>query len=228
LDLAAHCKTLRFAIDDPQAEVRGRFAEPSDGASERDRPRSVIDLPSGTVRVQAALPGRHNLMNACAALAVIEALQLDTQAAAEVLSDMPSMAGRFKTHQHAHGWTIIDDSYNANPGSMRAGMAVLTEMPGEPWMVLGDMLELGEDAGLLHAELGVFAAQQGIKRLFCLGPHSAAAAESFGPGAQHFSDHAALLADLKVRLTPGVNCLIKGSRGMAMERIVEGLLEEDA
>jgi UDP-N-acetylmuramoyl-tripeptide--D-alanyl-D-alanine ligase len=226
LDLAAHCKTLRFGLDEHQAEVHGYFAEPSEGTSELGQPSSVIVLPSGTVRVQAALPGRHNLMNACAALAVIEALQLDTQAAAEVLSQMPSMAGRFKRHQHAEGWMVIDDSYNANPGSMRAGMAVLTDMSGEPWMVLGDMLELGDDASLLHAELGAFAAQQGIKQLFCLGPNSAAAAQAFGPGAQHYSDHAALVADLKERLMPGVNCLVKGSRGMAMERIVEGLLEE--
>lgn len=229
LDLAAHCKTLRFGVNHAQAEVRGRFDKAHDtGEGGDEKPISVIDLPSGTVQFHAALPGRHNLINACAALAVMEALQLDSQVGAEALSRLSSMSGRLAMRPHAQGWTVIDDSYNANPGSMRAGIEVLTNLPGEPWMVMGDMLELGDDAPTLHAELGAFAAQQGVKKLFCLGPNSAAAAQAFGPGGEHFADHQALLAALKSRLTAGVNCLIKGSRGMAMERIVAGLEEEGA
>lgn len=93
-------------------------------------------------------------------------------------------------------------------------------------MVLGDMMELGEEARTLHAELGAFAKTHGVQQLLCLGQQSAAAAEAFGEGAEHFSSHAALIAALRPRLRPGVNCLIKGSRSMTMERIVEGLLEE--
>jgi len=229
LDLAAHCKTLRFGLSHAQAEVRGWYANTQgEGEADDKAAISVIDLPSGTVQFRAALPGRHNLINACAALAVIEALQLDSQVGADALSRLSSMPGRLALRQNAAGWTVIDDSYNANPGSMRAGIEVLTALTGEPWLVMGDMLELGDEATTLHAELGAFAAAQGVKQLFCLGPNSAAAAQAFGLGGEHFADHQALLTALKARLHPGVNCLIKGSRGMAMERIVAGLEEEGA
>src|SRR5690606_9138437 len=122
---------------------------------------------------------------------------------------------------------LIDDSYNANPGSLNAAIDTLAAASGENWLVLGDMRELGEDAASLHAEAGRRARRGGLARLYALGPLSASAAEAFGEGARHFDSHAALVAALRVDLHSGVRVLVKGSRGAAMDRIVDALLPGD-
>jgi UDP-N-acetylmuramoyl-tripeptide--D-alanyl-D-alanine ligase len=123
---------------------------------------------------------------------------------------------------------LVDDSYNANPGSVAAAIDTLASGDGEAWLVLGDMRELGADALMLHAQAGQQAKAAGIARLFTLGPLSAQAANAFGADAQQFDSHAALTAALGSALHAGVTVLVKGSRGSAMDKIVTALLARDA
>jgi UDP-N-acetylmuramoyl-tripeptide--D-alanyl-D-alanine ligase len=122
------------------------------------------------------------------------------------------------------GALLIDDTYNANPVALRAAIEYATALPGETWLALGDMLELGEASTELHAAAGRFARERGVARLYSLGPESAAAAEAFGDG-RHFADLAALGAALEQDLVAGVNLLVKGSRSMRLETVIERLVE---
>jgi UDP-N-acetylmuramoyl-tripeptide--D-alanyl-D-alanine ligase len=121
------------------------------------------------------------------------------------------------------GWTLIDDSYNANPGSAAAAIDTLALALGERWLVLGDMAELGPEAVKLHAGIGELAHRRGIERLLATGPKSAAAVEAFGPGAQHFATQEALIEAACTQIHEGVTCLVKGSRSSGMDRVVAAL-----
>jgi len=123
---------------------------------------------------------------------------------------------------------VLDDTYNANPSSLRAAIDVLRELPGESYLVLGDMGELGSDAAQLHAEMGAYARESGIAGLFTLGPLSAQAGRSFGIQAQTFSEFDALVTALRSQLRPEVAVLVKGSRSAGMERVVKALLAQES
>jgi UDP-N-acetylmuramoyl-tripeptide--D-alanyl-D-alanine ligase len=200
----------------PRAEVRAAMLNG----------HARVDTPLGSYELQLALPGRHNIMNALAATAVACHLGLPLPDVARALNGIQSLAGRFQTHDDSAGWRLIDDTYNANPASLYAGLQVLVGMKGRAWLVLGDMAELGADAAKLHAEMGQSAAELGVERLFAVGPLSAHSVSAFGDGAAHFESHQALLEALAGELAPGVNCLVKGSRSMAMERVVQALTGE--
>ena len=118
---------------------------------------------------------------------------------------------------------IIDDSYNANPSSVKAGLDVLRSLSGPTWLVLGDMAELGEHSAQSHAEMGHYARHCGVQRLFALGEQSTHAAEAFGAGAEWFGDAAALSLRVQAELAPGVTVLVKGSRVNRLERVVQAL-----
>ena len=208
-------ESLGFGFDS-SADVRGAMLNG----------HARIDSPAGSFELQLALPGRHNIMNALAATAVACHLGLPLEDVAAALNGMKSLAGRFQLHEGASGWRLIDDTYNANPASLYAGLQVLVGLSDRPWLVLGDMAELGPDAARMHAEMGQSAADLGVERLYAVGPLSAHSAAAFGRGAAHFESHQALLEALVVELEPGVNCLVKGSRSMAMERIVQALIGE--
>jgi UDP-N-acetylmuramoyl-tripeptide--D-alanyl-D-alanine ligase len=188
----------------------------------------VLVAPHGEVGVSLHLPGRHNVLNALAAAGVAMACGVSLAIIAEGLSAAQPVAGRQVAHVLANGAVVIDDSYNANPGSLVAAIDTLAaasaQAGGEGWLVLGDMRELGDDAEALHADAGRRAKAAGIRRLYTLGPLSAAAAAAFGEGAYPFDSHAALAGALGADLRPGVRCLVKGSRGSAMDRIVATLL----
>jgi UDP-N-acetylmuramoyl-tripeptide--D-alanyl-D-alanine ligase len=126
------------------------------------------------------------------------------------------------------GATLVDDSYNANPGSLNAAIELLASGGRPGWLVLGDMRELGDDARALHAEAGRRAKAAGIARLYALGPLSAATVAAFGDGAWHFDDHAALVAALRADVAGAPVVLVKGSRGSAMDKVVKALLEGEA
>jgi len=135
--------------------------------------------------------------------------------------------GRMCAHHLQNGAVLIDDSYNANPGSLSAAINVLVQKTPS-WLVLGDMRELGAEAENLHANAGKQAKKAGISRLFALGELSAAAANAFGDNAQCFDTHDALIATLQNELAhtqEPPTILIKGSRGSAMERVVNALIE---
>jgi UDP-N-acetylmuramoyl-tripeptide--D-alanyl-D-alanine ligase len=118
---------------------------------------------------------------------------------------------------------VIDDTYNANPDSLAAAIAVLTALPGRRWLVLGDLGELGPASLDLHREVGAAARAAGVERLACVGPQSAAAAAAFGPAARHFADQAGLIAELRAVLGPADLVLVKGSRSARMELVVNAL-----
>lgn len=184
-----------------------------------------MHTPAGDLEFNAALPGRHNFCNALAAAAAAVALDTPVEEIAAGLASIHSLPGRLRVLAHAGGGRVIDDSYNANPGSLAAALSVLAETPSdERWLVLGDMGELGSDDEQLHADAGRTAREHGVDRLFGLGPLTKASVTAFGPGGRHFDDVDALVGVLKQKFGSGVTVLIKGSRSMGMERVVERLL----
>jgi UDP-N-acetylmuramoyl-tripeptide--D-alanyl-D-alanine ligase len=126
-----------------------------------------------------------------------------------------------------HGIHLYDDTYNANPGSVRAAIAFLESLPDERWLVLGDMAELGPDSPAMHREIGEAARRAGVARLYCTGPHSRVAAEAFGSNSYWHESTAELIGALQPNLQPGITVLVKGSRSMGMERVVQALSTDD-
>ena len=211
-------RLLRFGLE-ASADVTAR-----DIVAGAQSSRFVLDTPMGQAPVDLPLPGRHNVANALAAACIALALDIGVEAIAEALAVAEPVKGRLVRHRLAGGATLIDDSYNANPGSLNAAIDTLAAGGGQSWLVLGDMRELGPDAVDLHAEAGRRARRAGVARLYALGPLSAAAAEAFGEGGHHFDNHDALAARLLADLNPDARVLVKGSRGSAMDRIVDALL----
>lgn len=168
------------------------------------------------------MAGRHNVMNALAAAAAAAAAGFDADAIVAGLEAARGAAGRLGLRPGPGGATIVDDTYNASPGAVEAAVDFVVGLPGEAWVVLGDMGELGREAEQLHVRVGRYAADKGVKRFFSLGDLSGAAARAFGAG-QSFTDLEALVKELSAGLGPGVNVLVKGSRSMRMERVVERL-----
>ncbi len=214
-------RLIRFGLE-ASADVTAReLAVDAEGS------RFVLATPQGEVPVTLALPGRHNVLNALAAASIALGAGAPLQAIGEGLAAARAVAGRLVTHRLAGGALLIDDSYNANPGSLNAAIDTLAAAPGARWLVLGDMRELGADAQALHAEAGRRAKAAGIARLFTLGTLSAAASDAFGAGAAHFDSHDALADAVRAALGPEVRVLVKGSRGSAMDRVVRALLAAD-
>jgi len=187
--------------------------------------RFTLRTPAGDADVVLPLTGRHNVANALAAASIALALDVPLATIKQGLETAPVVKGRLVRHAMPGGWTLIDDSYNANPASTAAAIATLVEEPAEAWLVLGDMRELGAQARELHAQIGALAKKSGIAWLYTVGELSRAAAAAFGEGAQHFPDQESLTRALAAEVRAGVNVLVKGSRGSAMDRVVRALLE---
>lgn len=215
--LAGPRKVLRFGLDHP-ADVGADIIELG-----MDGSRFVLSTPHGDDEVRLPLPGRHNIGNALAATAVALALEVPLATIVAGLEQVSGVAGRLRREVTAGGWTLIDDSYNANPSSMAAAIDTLLLADGERWLVLGDMAELGADARALHAGIGELARKRGVDCLFAVGPLGAATVEAFGEHGQHFADKPALIAALQSRLHAGVTCLVKGSRSAGMEDVVTAM-----
>lgn len=217
--LAPDRRTIRFGLE-ASADVTARDVRLGEAGSE-----FRIVAPQGEADARIALPGRHNVANALAAASLALACGVSLQVIVEGLSAAAPVAGRQVAHALPGGAVLIDDSYNANPGSLAAAIDTLAATGGEAWLVLGDMRELGPEAEALHADAGRRAKAAGIGRLYALGPLSAAAARAFGDGARVFATHAELAGALRGDLaqTPA-RVLVKGSRGSAMDRIVSALL----
>jgi len=181
----------------------------------------VVRTPLGEAQAVLKAPGLHNVRNALAASAAATALEVPAPAIARGLAGYAGIKGRLQKKAALHGATLIDDTYNANPESVRAAVAVLAQAPGRRLLVLGDMGELGAGAAQMHAEVGEFARESGVERLLTLGEHAAHAARAFGAGARHFTRIEDLLAEIENALAPDVVVLVKGSRFMQMERVVK-------
>jgi UDP-N-acetylmuramoyl-tripeptide--D-alanyl-D-alanine ligase len=182
----------------------------------------AVSTPAGEARATLAIPGLHNVRNALAAAASAHAAGIPAEAIGRGLAAFRPYTGRLQVKRTAHGATLIDDSYNANPDSVRAAIDVLAACPAPTVLALGDMGEVGEQGPAFHREVGAYAKSRGIGALYALGAASREAARAFGAGAQHFESPEALVAALPRAAT----VLVKGSRFMKMERVVAALTAE--
>jgi UDP-N-acetylmuramoyl-tripeptide--D-alanyl-D-alanine ligase len=218
--LAGSRRILRFGIDAPADVGAGDIHLHADGSD------FELRMPAGSARVHLPLPGRHNVANALAAAAIAHAAGAGLDVIVAGLQSAEAVGGRLLRHASPQGWVLFDDSYNANPGSALAAVATLALQPGERWLVLGNMGELGPDAAALHARIGRAAREQGIARVYVVGDLAANAAEAFGSDARVFPDQAALIDALRQDLRPGVSALVKGSHASRMEKVVAALVGE--
>ncbi|MGE5625178.1 MAG: UDP-N-acetylmuramoyl-tripeptide--D-alanyl-D-alanine ligase [Bacillota bacterium] len=182
-----------------------------------------LKSPAGEMDVEVSLPGRHNVANALAAAAAATAAGANLEDVRLGLARVPPTAGRLIVGAGWNGCRLIDDTYNANPLSLMAAAEFAAGLGGRAWVALGDMGELGPSAERLHAESGAKLRALGIERLYAFGPMSRHAVETFGAGARWFEDLNALIRALRVEAGQDVVLLIKGSRSMRMERVVEAL-----
>jgi UDP-N-acetylmuramoyl-tripeptide--D-alanyl-D-alanine ligase len=232
-ELAGARRCLRFALAGegaaalPAAEVAAR-AEWAHGAWDVD-----MHTPQGTAELTLRVAGRHNVRNALAAAAAALGAGVALGDVVRGLEAFAPVKGRsqLKTlHRDGRALTLVDDSYNANPDSVRAAIDVLAGLPGPRWLVLGDMGEVGDQGPEFHREVGAYAAARGIEHAWFAGALCAHAAQACGAQARHFADTAAVLAALAdPAATPAFeSALVKGSRFMGMERVVALLAERDA
>ena len=215
-------RCLRFGMQ-PGADVALARAEWREGAWDFE-----ARTPEGPVQARLAIAGHHNLHNALAAVACALAAGVPRAAIGAGLSAFEPVAGRSRSlplrWHDGQARTLVDDCYNANPDSVRAAIDVLGELPGPRLLVLGDMGEVGDQGVAFHAEIGAYARQRGIEQLFALGDLSAHAVAAFGAGgARHFEDIDALNAAVPGALDAARSVLVKGSRFMAMERVLRAI-----
>ena len=187
-----------------------------------------LHTPLGERRVSIALSGEHNVMNALAAAAAAAAAGAGLDAIESGLASVCPVAGRLRLRAALNGARLIDDSYNANPGSVRAGLASLAALPGEHWLVLGEMRELGADSDRLHAEMGALARDSGVSRLLAVGDESRHAVDAYGVGGQWFAGVDDLIAATRSGLGAGVTVMVKGSRSNRLERVADAIAADGA
>ncbi|CAH1388147.1 UDP-N-acetylmuramoyl-tripeptide--D-alanyl-D-alanine ligase [Candidatus Nitrotoga sp. M5] len=180
-----------------------------------------VSTPQGNFNAQLQVPGAHNVRNALAATAAALALHVPLLAIATGLEAFSGVAARLQRKTALHGAMLIDDSYNANPTSLHAALEVLAQRSGKKILVLGDMGELGENAVRLHSEIGTEAQRLGVTQLLALGKLTVHAVHKFGTGAHHFEHIEDLFAVLDKILDSDSTVLVKGSRFMRMERVVQ-------
>jgi UDP-N-acetylmuramoyl-tripeptide--D-alanyl-D-alanine ligase len=217
--LAAPHQILTFGLEQP-SDVSASYQMRADSSD------LSMATPQGNIGLHLAVPGLHNVRNALAATAAALALGIGLDDIKQGLERFSGVKGRLQRKLGGGGAIVIDDTYNANPASMAAAISVLSKHPGRRIFVIGDMGELGSDAAAMHAEIGALAKTAGIDALYAVGALSAEAVQSFGAGARHFDTPEALVAALEDELGMGVALLVKGSRFMRMERVVELLTVE--
>jgi UDP-N-acetylmuramoyl-tripeptide--D-alanyl-D-alanine ligase len=186
----------------------------------------TLKTPEGTAPVHLHIAGRHNVKNALAASACALAAGVSLSAVAQGLMAFEPVKGRSRAlvlHAAGGDITLVDDTYNANPDSVRAAIDVLAELPSPRLLVLGDMGEVGNQGPAFHAEVGSYAAERGVQALYTLGDLSVHASQAFG-ASQHFADMDSLLAVAIAQVGQFQSVVIKGSRSMKMERVVQALL----
>ena len=186
----------------------------------------TLQTPTGNVEVLLPLPGRHNIANALAATALAMAVGAPLDAVKAGLAKLKAVPGRLFPIPLAENQLLLDDSYNANVGSMTAAAQVLSEMPGYRVMVVGNMAELGDESEACHQQVGEAAKASGLDRVLSVGVQSKGISDASGVG-EHFNDKAALIARLKALIAEQqiITILVKGSRSAAMEEVVRALQE---
>ncbi len=212
--LAGAHSLLEFGLNDG-ADVSGRWGPCEQGLLLEAK------TPKGNFSVVMQVSGEHNARNALAATAVAIAIDIPLESIVKGLERFSGVAGRMQRKPGRNGAFVIDDTYNANPASMRAAIKVLAQAGGLRVLVVGDMGEMGENAGEFHAEIGRIAGSSGIEKLYALGEMSRITAREFGSKAEHFGQVEDLQRALEKELHAGTTVLVKGSRFMRMERVVE-------
>jgi len=177
----------------------------------------------GKIAIQLNLLGRANVANALAAACCTVPLGATLENIKQGLEAFTAVTGRLGVKQAINGARLIDDSYNANPGSVKAAIDVLSELPGRRILVLGDMGELGDESEACHREIGRYAKNEDIDLLLTVGPLMQQAVTEFGDGALNFADHATLITALKAQLHEDSVVLVKGSRSAKMEVVVQAI-----
>ncbi len=191
--------------------------------AQNEGPQVRFTLPHGAFSAVMPVSGEHNVRNALAAFAAAHALDIPVEDMREGLAAFKGVPGRLQRRRGVSGSIVIDDSYNANPESMKAAIRVLAAEPGRRVMAMGDMGELGAQSDAMQSEVGAFAREAGIDALLALGDASRHAVRSFGSGAAAFDDIAALIAAAGREAAAGATVLVKGSRFMRMERVADAL-----
>ena len=213
---------LSFGLSE-NADIRADQIETGKGQT-----HFTMHLLDTIIEITLPLVGVHNVRNACAAAAVATALDVPAETIKAALESVNPVAGRLAPVQGYAGATIYDDSYNANPLSVIAAAEFLASLKGVSWFVLGDMFELGADAGRMHHDVGTAIRDAGVDCLFTFGELSANACEAFGDDATPYDSLDPLISDLMSGLNEEVNLLVKGSRGMRMERVVDALCSPES
>ncbi len=190
---------------------------------ELTRNQFVLVTPSGEAEVVLPLLGKHNILNAVAAAGVCSLLGIALNQIVSQLKIFEAAPGRLNQLIGVQGARLINDTYNANPSSVLAAVQALQSVPGDSWVALGDLAELGEEGVRLHQELGKNIKSFGVTRLFTIGDLSRDTASAFGPGAEHFESLEEMIERLKACLTKEVCLLVKGSRSAGMEQLIRAL-----
>jgi UDP-N-acetylmuramoyl-tripeptide--D-alanyl-D-alanine ligase len=208
-----------FGIEQPAA-VSGRYTLSDFGSD------IVLSAPEGNVNFTLQVAGLHSVRNAVGAAAAATAAGASLATVATGLSGFTAVKGRLQIRRGRGGAVVIDDTYNANPDSVRAAIEVLRKLPGRRILVLGDMGEIGEQGEAFHRETGRYAAEAGIDELLAIGDLAAHAFAEFRTGGTWYAQIGDLLADVAGKAVAGTTILVKGSRFMRMERVVAALVQE--
>jgi UDP-N-acetylmuramoyl-tripeptide--D-alanyl-D-alanine ligase len=219
-ELAGNRARLTFALEPGRADVTAEALWAGEFWS------LLLATPAGSATVTLRAPGQHNVKNALAATACALAAGAPMAAVVRGLEAFEPVKGRSRAERLTTGgrpMTMVDDSYNANPDSVRAAIDLLSALPGPRWLVLGDMGEVGERGPEFHAEVGAYARERGIESFWAAGELSRHAIDAYGAGARHFDTVQALLEALPGDAPACAAVLVKGSRFMKMERVVHAL-----
>lgn len=216
----ANRKSVSFALDN-DADIKAKDLQLDTSSS-----HFMVELAGEYHYINVPLLGMHNVANALAAIAITHAMGIPAEAMVKGLATMAAVPHRLQLRHGLNQSQLIDDSYNANPGSYKQALATLATFSGEHWLVLGDFGELGADSEHLHSQMGTDAKNANVERLWTVGVQSKNACQTFGEGAQHFNDVAALETMLKQAITKDVTCLIKGSRFMQLDKLADSLAQE--
>ncbi len=223
LDMIGERKTVSFSMKgNPQANVS---ASVLDGGQWQSRIKLSVDGKS--IELLLPVPGKHNIANALAAAASAHALGVKLETIVVGLEKFSGVDGRLQLLPGKQGSKIIDDSYNANPGSVKSAIDVLVGFKGPKWLILGDMAELGAESETQHQHIAEYALKKNIKKMLCIGEKSAVAAKHFGEHGHHFNDQQELLSYCQQYLHGGEVVLVKGSRSARMENIVHSLTDKN-
>ena len=212
-------KIITFGLD-AKADVTCSY-QALDGYSQ-----ITLSTPAGNVNFNLNMLGKHNVSNALAASACAVALGISIDEIAKALTQFNGVKGRLQRSDGINGAHVINDTYNANPDSMKAAIDVLTAQKGIRIFVMGDMGELGENSVAMHAEIGAYAKQRGITQLLAFGELCKHAVDAFGENGNHFDALEAIINAARSLMKHNATILVKGSRFMQMERVVNAIEEK--